>query len=128
MISVQVQNHHIRSFPGFNIWAQIVVNNLPELITSGDLFMFADDTTIVTIQADLLLAYLFLQYNWQEHWQHHLNIKSYISFQQSLRVVNFPCRHEWSTKKVQRNGQGLALLAQLSCGQLSFLLAENDHM
>lgn len=43
--------------------------------------MFADDTTIVTIQAYLLLAYLFLQYNWQEHWQHDLDITSYISFQ-----------------------------------------------
>lgn len=51
-------------FPRLDTGAQIitiVVNDLPEAITSGDLFMFNDDTTIFTIGKNIDNIILTLQ-------------------------------------------------------------------
>ena len=64
-ISVFVQNHHLWSSPGSIFGPKLVsifVNDrLPEAITSGDLFMVADDTTIFTIGENIDNIMLTLQ-------------------------------------------------------------------
>lgn len=52
--------HGVPSILGLKLFS-ILVNDLPELITSGELFMFADDTTIFTIGNNIDDVILTLQ-------------------------------------------------------------------